>query len=250
MNPDLGAAPSLEGLLGGPFDLNEVVGSRIEFGLLEHLVGRQHVSFGLQRFAVDGETECCHTGSLHITKVERKQAPTVGERYSGLSIGGGAGLTGCQRGLVIYKLEAGLGGKVPADDGLLFKGRHLEVRAMSQGTRMAAKDWLDELSVQDYAKFEARLYNIDKSFETGRPTVGAFESIKGSNPRLTEFRITRKGAKAPHLRMLGVFRRAGLGGVFWAATGIKKQKDRLEKRDIQAAEAITERWQRNRGEMK
>ena len=121
---------------------------------------------------------------------------------------------------------------------------------MNQGTRMPAKDWLEELSVQDYAKFMARLENLDKSCETGRPTAGAFELVPGSNPHLTEFRITRKGAKAPHLRMLGIFRRAGLGGVYWAAIGIKKQKDRFEKRDIATGESVTVRWLRSKGELR
>jgi hypothetical protein len=106
---------------------------------------------------------------------------------------------------------------------------------------------VQDLTLHEYARFVSRLENLDKSFETGRPTAGALEVVKGSSPRLTELRITRKGAKAPHLRLLGVFRRSGLGGVYWAATGHKKQKDRLEKHDREAAEQITARWEAKGG---
>lgn len=115
---------------------------------------------------------------------------------------------------------------------------------MRQGRRVPAADWLQSLDKSEYAKFYAKAVRVDHYFEAGMPTAGTFESVPGSTPRLMEFRITPKGAKAPHLRMLGLLEKSATTVVFHAAAGHKKQKDRLEKRDIEAAEAIVRRWAR------
>jgi hypothetical protein len=130
---------------------------------------------------------------------------------------------------------------VPADD-VLFEGRFFSVRAIRQGSRLPAKDWVDGLERADLAKFMAKVTRVDRYLESGVPTVETFGVVGASTVGLVEFRITPKKGKAPHLRMLGLLYRVGRGVTYWAALGFKKQKNQLTKREIEVAEAMAARW--------
>ena len=55
---------------------------------------------------------------------------------------------------------------------------------------------------------------------------------------LLELRVTPKGGTPPHLRLL-VLRR---GQTLWAASGFTKQKNQLERSDIELGEQIAREW--------
>jgi hypothetical protein len=101
---------------------------------------------------------------------------------------------------------------------------------------------VDGLERADLAKFLAKVTRVDKYLESGVPTVETFSVVSTSRVSLVEFRITPKQGRAPHLRMLGVLYRVGRRATYWAASGFKKQKNQLTKREIDVAEGIAARW--------
>jgi hypothetical protein len=131
---------------------------------------------------------------------------------------------------------------VVLDDDVLYEGRFLDVRAIREGGRFPAKDWVDGLERADLAKFMAKVTRVDRYLESGVPTGETFGVVGSSTVGLVEFRITPKKGRAPHLWMLGLLYRVGRRADYWAAFGFKKQKNQLTKREMDVAEVVAARW--------
>lgn len=123
-------------------------------------------------------------------------------------------------------------------DDLLFKGEILTVRAMRVADgNLPARAWWEGLEGKHQVKFRVAAENVDVDFRTGRRS-GRTGIVDAKDNRLVEFRVTRPGASAPHLRMLGYRDQNTL----WMAYGFTKQTDQLDTRDIRQADNITTAW--------
>jgi hypothetical protein len=124
---------------------------------------------------------------------------------------------------------------------VIFSGFSFSIRAIRRANgRMPAIEWFDGLDKKAKVKVLATAANVDKYMDRGRPTNAVLDFVKGSHNRLVEFRATRKGARPPHLRLLGLLE----GRTFWAATGFKKGKNDLLDTDINKAERIAADWKK------
>ncbi len=131
-----------------------------------------------------------------------------------------------------------------SDDDTLYRGEWLEIRAIRRRNgRMPAVDWYEGLDARGKGRFQAAAKNVEVSLSSGRPPADRLEKVKGSKVGLLELRVTPKGGSPPHLRLLVVRREKTL----WAANGFTKQKNRLERGDIEEAERIVREFQEGEG---
>jgi Phage derived protein Gp49-like (DUF891) len=103
--------------------------------------------------------------------------------------------------------------------------------------RRPACDWFDGLDKKGLGQFYAAIATMETSLDAGRPSK-RFQKVRGSKQKLWELRVTMPGSSAPHLRLL--YRREGK--TLWVAVGFTKQKNRLERSDIQQGDNITQEW--------
>ncbi len=110
-------------------------------------------------------------------------------------------------------------------DDSLYEGDWLTIRAMrKQNGTLPAAEWLDGLQGKHQVRFQVAAKQVEVDLRDGRPS-DRLEVVPQSSERLVEFRITRPGATAPHLRMLGLRD----GQTLWMAHGFKKQTNQLKK---------------------
>lgn len=83
---------------------------------------------------------------------------------------------------------------------------------------------------------------VESTLSSGRPPAGRLSKVINSEQGLLELRVTKKGSTPPHLRVFVVRDRRTL----WVATGITKTSNELDRRDIGAADGVTEEWRGNR----
>lgn len=125
-----------------------------------------------------------------------------------------------------------------ADD-VLYEGEWLTIRAMRRRNgRLPAVEWWGSLDKRGRAKFLAAAAVVETTLRTGRPPAGRLEKVAGSEVGLLELRVTPKGGRPPHLRLLVLRQRQTL----WAANGFTKQKNQLERADVELGERIASEW--------
>lgn len=127
-------------------------------------------------------------------------------------------------------------------DDILYKGEWLTIRAMRRRSgQLPARQWRDGLDKVGLAKFLSAAANVENSLHSNRPAAGGrTDPVKGSRMGLHELRVTPPGKKGgPHLRVLYIRR----GRTLWAANGFTKQKNKLERKDVNAAETIVKEWE-------
>jgi hypothetical protein len=103
---------------------------------------------------------------------------------------------------------------------------------------MPAVEWWESLDKRGKGQFLSAARVVENTLRAGRPPAGRLDKVAGSKLGLLEFRVTRRGARPPHLRVL-VLRR---GQTLWAANGFTKQKNRLERVDVEFGEQIAKEW--------
>lgn len=124
-------------------------------------------------------------------------------------------------------------------DDVLYEGEWLTIRAMRRRNgRLPAVEWWESLDERGKAKFLAAAEVVQNTLRSGRPPAGRLEKVRGSKVGLLELRVTPRGGRAPHLRVL-VLRR---GRTLWAANGFTKQKNELERADVELGERIASEW--------
>jgi hypothetical protein len=130
-------------------------------------------------------------------------------------------------------------GDAPEDESLLYVGEFISIRAITRLSGASpAKDWLDGLDKTGKAKFYSAAKILENSIRSNRPPSGRAEKIVGSRTGLWELKVTPAGGSPPHLRLLYVRE----GQVLWAATGFKKQSNKLRAQDIRQGETIVNEW--------
>jgi|DewCreStandDraft_2_1066082.scaffolds.fasta_scaffold11069_1 hypothetical protein len=130
-------------------------------------------------------------------------------------------------------------------DDVLYEGEWLCIRAMRrQNGRLPAVEWWGSLDTRGRAKFLAAAAVVENTLRAGRPPAGRLEKVVGSEVGLLELRVTPKGGRPPHLRLL-VLRR---GRTLWVANGFTKQKNQLERADVKLGERIASEWLQEGGE--
>ncbi|GIU97433.1 MAG: hypothetical protein KatS3mg013_1236 [Actinomycetota bacterium] len=121
----------------------------------------------------------------------------------------------------------------------LYAGEWLTIRAMRRRNgHMPAVEWWEALDKQGKARFLAAAAVVENTLRAGRPPAGRLEKVEGSKVGLLEFRVTPKGGRPPHLRLLVLRRERTL----WAANGFTKQKNRLQRADLNLGERIANEW--------
>jgi len=132
------------------------------------------------------------------------------------------------------------------EEGVFFRDTRLVLRAVPN-SNMA--EWLEYVGEKGRRRLLARAINANAYFEAGAPgkLAQVLELLDRGDPDVWEFRGTHKGARAPHLRMLGLFVGSVItGGVFWAAIGLKKQNNQLRRTDIDSARKVMSEWRSQR----
>lgn len=125
------------------------------------------------------------------------------------------------------------------DADILYKGEWLTVRAMKRKNgKRPAREWFDNLDKQGKAKVLAAAQNVENSMRSGRPLGWRAAKVKISDEGLWELRVTPPGASPPHLRLL--FKR--VVQTLWVTSGFTKQKNVLEKNDVQLGDNIAREW--------
>lgn len=109
---------------------------------------------------------------------------------------------------------------------------------VSRDGAMPAAEWYDDLDDRGVAKFMAAARTLETTFRSSRPPAGRWEKVKISKTGLHEFKVTKPGGTAPHLRALGIRERR----VVWLANGFTKQKNQLERRDVELGDSIHRDW--------
>ena len=110
------------------------------------------------------------------------------------------------------------------DADLILTSGPLELRATDHGRGgYPAVQWYQGLEPRLQARVIARLDNISKSLQCGRPDQ-ALAVLPDSRAGLFEMRVTPAGGRPPHLRLF-VLRR---GMTLWAAGAITKQAKRIK----------------------
>lgn len=107
--------------------------------------------------------------------------------------------------------------------------------------------WLEEIGGDARIRLFARARNLDSHLAVGalgKVEIVVGKVVQGGDPAVWEFRGTHRGARAPHLRMLGHFQRGVPpgGATFWAAHGLNKQNNKLRRADIHIARVVINRW--------
>lgn len=124
-------------------------------------------------------------------------------------------------------------------DDVLYEGEWLTIRAMRRRNgRLPAVEWWESLDKRGKAKFLAAAEVVQNTLRSGRPPAGRLENVRGSKVGLLELRVTPKGGSPPHLRVLVLRREQTL----WAANGFTKQKNKLERADVELGERIASEW--------
>jgi hypothetical protein len=110
---------------------------------------------------------------------------------------------------------------------------------------MPAAEWYDDLEDKGLGQFIAACRILETSFQSGRSTGGRWEKVGSlSKQDLREFKVTKPGSTAPHLRCLGVRD----GQTVWLAVGFTKQKNKLTRQEIASGDSVTKEWRAERGE--
>lgn len=124
-------------------------------------------------------------------------------------------------------------------DDVLYAGDWLTIRAMRRRNgHMPAVEWWQSLDKRGKGQFLAAARIVENTLQSRRPPAGRLEKVAGTKIGLLEFRVTKKGARPPHLRLL-VLRQ---GRTLWAAHGFTKQKNHLEEKDLELGERIAREW--------
>lgn len=126
---------------------------------------------------------------------------------------------------------------------ILYQGSWLTVRAITlPGGGRPATDWHTSLDKRGRGQFLAACRALETALSAGRPPAGRAEKVKGSSEGVWEFRVTKKGSTPPHLRAFFVREQRTL----WVASGITKQKNKLQSGDIARADSIVAKWRQTR----
>jgi hypothetical protein len=131
------------------------------------------------------------------------------------------------------------GGRADDDSNdVLWDGVTFAIRAMHDGNQLPARRWLDTLGSDDRQRFEAASMILDNSRRSGRPTSHRIQPLDTSRLGLRIFRVTRRGAVPPHLRLLHIQEH----NTMWAALGTTCAADIPSADDVARAEDIARRW--------
>ena len=85
---------------------------------------------------------------------------------------------------------------------VLWDGATFTIRAIPDGDQLPALTWLESLDGEERECFDAASTILDNSRRSGRPTSQRIQPVKSSSCGLTLFRVTPRGSKPPHLRLL------------------------------------------------
>ncbi len=126
---------------------------------------------------------------------------------------------------------------------ILYKGPWLTVRAMTlSGEERPGKEWFESLDARGRGQFLAACRTLESALSMKRPTAGRTEKVKNSSEGVHELRVTKAGSTPPHLRAFYIRE----DRTIWVACGIKKQKNKLTRREIDQADRITADWRGTR----
>lgn len=99
-----------------------------------------------------------------------------------------------------------------------------------------ALEFLSSLDATQRVRFEVAARVLATSLAAGRPPAGRAERVASSSCGLFELRITPRGSRGAHLRLLYVRD----GNSIRCALGVVK-REKLKRRDIERAEEIVRR---------
>jgi hypothetical protein len=125
------------------------------------------------------------------------------------------------------------------EDDTIYRGEWLTIRAMRRRSgSLPAKEWADGLGKKGTGQLIAASEIMETTLRTNRPPAGRAEKVASSQTGLWELRVTRAGSSPPHLRLLYIRR----GQTLWAAHGFTKQKNQLEKKEVDMGDSIVREW--------